>query len=240
MMMRTREDMFDLQLSDLQKLPRRNVNGKRVYETPDGSHYPSVTTVTSQMNAKAISEWRARVGNKVANKVTAQASARGTAVHKLCEKYILNTIEEGEIMPSNAEMFKAMTEHLDKHVTVVRSVEGFLYSDFLRTAGQVDLVAEYNGVLSIIDFKTAKKKKREDWIQNYFVQESAYSFMFEERTGMQVPQLVTIIGVDGEKEPQVFIKNTKERNQYLLQFLTLRESYDQSNSENLTSSEGLQ
>ena len=95
-------------------------------------------------------------------------------------------------------------------------------------------------MLSIIDFKTAKKKKREDWIQNYFVQESAYSFMFEERTGMQVPQLVTIIGVDGEKEPQVFIKNTKERNQYLLQFLTLRESYDQSNSENLTSSEGPQ
>ena len=143
-------------------------------------------------------------------------------------------------MPSNAEMFKAMVDHLDEHVTVVRSVEGFLYSDFLRTAGQVDLIAEYNGVLSVIDFKTAKKKKREDWIQNYFVQESAYSFMFEERTGMQVPQLVTIIGVDGESEPQVFIKNTKERNQYLLQFLTLRENYDQSNSDDSESSEARQ
>ena len=229
--------MFDLQLSDLQKLPRRNVNGKRVYETPDGSQYPSVTTVTSQMNAKAIGEWRARVGNKVANKITAQASARGTSVHKLCEDYCLNKLTEEKVMPANKEMFLSIKKHLDEHVSVVRSVEGFLYSDFLRTAGQVDLIAEYNGVLSIIDFKTAKKKKREDWIQNYFVQESAYSFMFEERTGMQVPQLVTIIGVDGESEPQVFIKNTKERNKYLLQFLTLRENYDQSNSDDLKSSE---
>lgn len=217
--------MFDLQLSDLQKLPRRNVNGKRVYETPDGSHYPSITTITSQMNAKAISEWRARVGSTAANKITAQASARGTSVHKLCEDYILGELTEEKVMPSNKEMFLTIKKHLDEHVTVVRSVEGFLYSDFLRAAGQVDLVAEYNGVLSIIDFKTAKKKKKEEWIQNYFVQESAYSFMFEERTGFQVPQLVTIIGVDGEVEPQVFIKNTKERNQYLLQFLTLRESF---------------
>jgi genome maintenance exonuclease 1 len=217
---------FDLQLSDLQKLPRRNVNGKRVYETPDGSHYPSVTTITGQMNAKAISEWRARVGSEVANKITTQASSRGTSIHKLCEHYILGTMDEVEVMPSNYEMFTAMSNHLAEKVGKVYSVEGFLYSDFLRSAGQVDMIAEYNGVLSIVDFKTAKKKKREDWIQNYFVQESAYSFMFEERTGMRVPQLVTVIGVDGESEPQVFIKNTKERNQYLLQFLALRDQFD--------------
>ena len=216
---------FDLQLSELQKLPRKSVNGKRVYETPDGSLYPSVTTITSQMNAKANSEWRARVGNTQANKITAQASARGTSIHKLCEQYILGEMDDVKIMPSNKEMFTAMSNHLNDTIGTVKSVEGFLYSDFLRTAGQVDMVAEYNGVLSIVDFKTAKKKKREDWIQNYFVQEAAYSFMFEERTGIQIPQLVTIIGVDGESEPQVFIKNTKERNQYLLQFLTLRESY---------------
>lgn len=215
--------MFDLQLSDLQKLPRRHVNGKRLYETPDGDYYPSVTTVTSQMSAKAISEWRARVGETVAKKITAQASARGTSVHKLCEDYILGDLDLDNVMPNNKEMFLSIKQHLDEHVTVVRSVEGFLYSNFLRTAGQVDLIAEYDGKLSVIDFKTSKKKKREDWIENYFVQEAAYSFMFEERTNLQVPQLVTIIGVDGEKEPQVFIKNTKERNQYLLKFLSLRE-----------------
>ena len=216
---------FNLQLSDLQKLPRRNVNGKRVYETPDGSHYPSVTTITGQMNAKAISEWRARVGSKVANEITTQASSRGTSIHKLCEHYILGTMDDVKVMPSNYEMFNAMASHLDETVGTVYGVESFLYSDFLRSAGQVDMVAEYNGTLSIVDFKTAKKKKREEWIENYFVQEAAYSFMFEERTKMQVPQLVTIIGVDGEREPQVFIKNTKERNQYLLQFLTLRENF---------------
>ena len=224
------DKQFELCLSDLQKLPRRNVNGSRVYETPDGSYYPSVTTITGQMNKKAINEWRARVGEKVANQITKQASARGTSIHKLCEHYILGTMDDVQIMPSNREMFSSMANHLAETVDNVKTVEGFLYSDFLRTAGQVDMIAEYNGVLSVVDFKTSKKKKREDWIENYFVQEAAYSFMFEERTGIQIPQLVTVIGVDGEDEPQVFIKNTKERNQYLLKFLELRDLFDQASS----------
>ena len=218
---------FELCLSDLQRLPRRNVNGSRLYETPDGSFYPSVTTITGQMNKKAIQEWRARVGEKKANEITKVAAARGTSVHKLCEHYILGTMDDVKIMPSNREMFTSMANHLAEKVGKVYAVEGFLYSDFLRSAGQVDMIAEYNGVLSVVDFKTSKKKKNPDWIENYFVQEAAYSFMFEERTQLQVGQLVTVIGVDGEEEPQVFIKNTKERNQYLLKFLELRELYDQ-------------
>ena len=224
------DKQFELCLSDLQKLPRRNVNGSRVYETPDGSYYPSVTTITGQMNKKAINEWRARVGEKVANQITKQASARGTSIHKLCEHYILGTMDDVKIMPSNKEMFSSMANHLAKTIGKVYAVEGFLYSDFLRAAGQVDMIAEYNGVLSVVDFKTSKKKKNPDWIENYFVQESAYSFMFEERTQLQVGQLVTVIGVDGEDEPQVFIKNTKERNQYLLKFLELRNLWDEANS----------
>ena len=224
------EKQFELCLSDLQKLPRRNVNGTRVYETPDGSYYPSVTTITGQMNKKAINEWRARVGEKVANQITKQASARGTSIHKLCEHYILGTMDDVKIMPSNKEMFSSMANHLAETIGKVYAVEGFLYSDFLRSAGQVDMIAEYNGVLSVVDFKTSKKKKNPDWIENYFVQEAAYSFMFEERTQLQVGQLVTVIGVDGEDEPQVFIKNTKERNQYLLKFLELRNLWDEANS----------
>ena len=224
------EKQFELCLSDLQKLPRRNVNGSRVYETPDGSYYPSVTTITGQMNKKAINEWRARVGEKVANQITKQASARGTSIHKLCEHYILGTMDDVKIMPSNKEMFSSMANHLAETIGKVYAVEGFLYSDFLRSAGQVDMIAEYNGVLSVVDFKTSKKKKNPDWIENYFVQEAAYSFMFEERTQLQVGQLVTVIGVDGEDEPQVFIKNTKERNQYLLKFLELRNLWDEANS----------
>ena len=221
------DKQFELCLSDLQRLPRRNVNGSRLYETPDGSFYPSVTTITGQMNKKAIQEWRARVGEKKANEITKVAAARGTSVHKLCEHYILGTMDDVKIMPSNREMFTSMANHLAEKVGKVYAVEGFLYSDFLRSAGQVDMIAEYNGVLSVVDFKTSKKKKNPDWIENYFVQEAAYSFMFEERTQLQVGQLVTVIGVDGEEEPQVFIKNTKERNQYLLKFLELRELYDQ-------------
>ena len=214
-------------LSDLQKLPRRNVNGQRLYETPDGSFYPSVTTITGQMTKKAIQEWRARVGEKEANRVTKKASSRGTSIHKLCEHYILNNMDDVKVMPSNKEMFDAMSNHLRDHVDNIHGVESFLYSDFLRTAGQVDCIAEYDGVLSVIDFKTSKKRKPEAWIQNYFVQAAAYSFMFEERTNIQIPQLVIMIGVDGDDEPQVFTKNTKERNQYLLQFLDLRKQFGQ-------------
>lgn len=214
-------------LSDLQKLPRRNVNGQRLYETPDGSFYPSVTTITGQMTKKAITEWRARVGEKEANRVSKAASSRGTSIHKLCEQYVLNQMDDVKVMPSNKEMFDAMSNHLRDHVDNIHGVESFLYSDFLRTAGQVDCIAEYDNVLSVIDFKTSKKKKPEAWIQNYFVQAAAYSFMFEERTKIQIPQLVIMIGVDGEDEPQVFTKNTKERNQYLLKFLDLRKQFDQ-------------
>ena len=206
--------MFNLQLSDLQKLPRRSVDGKRLYETPDGLHYPSVTTITSQMSKKGIAEWRARVGNAEANRISTQASNRGTSVHKLCEDYCLNLDMDSKAQPANVEMFKSIKSELDAHVDNIHSVEGFLYSNFLRVAGQVDLIAEYKGKLSIIDFKTSKKKKPEKWIQNYFIQESAYAFMYEERTNIKVPQLVTINGVDDEPEPQVFVKNAKESHEY--------------------------
>jgi genome maintenance exonuclease 1 len=218
--------MFNHLLSDLVKLPRRQVNGKRLYETPDGLHYPSVTTITSQLSAKGIAEWRARVGNAEANRISTQASNRGTSVHKLCEDYCMNLDMDPKAQPSNIEMFKSIKSELDAHVDNIHSVEGFLYSNFLRVAGQVDLIAEYKGKLSIIDFKTSKKRKPEKWIQNYFIQESAYAFMYEERTDIRVPQLVTIIGVDDEPEPQVFVKNAKERNEYLLEFIKLRESFD--------------
>jgi len=153
--------MFNLQLSDLQKLPRRNVDGKRLYETPDGRHYPSVTTITSQMSKKAIAEWRARVGNAEANRISTQASNRGTSVHKLCEDYCLNLPMEDNAQPANVEMFKSIKKELDAHVDNIHAVEGFLYSNFLRVAGQVDLIAEYKGKLSIIDFKTSNESEGE-------------------------------------------------------------------------------
>lgn len=227
--------MFKIDLVQLEKLSRKTVDGKRLYETPDGLQYPSVTTVTSQLGKEKIVEWRARVGEEAATKISTQASRRGTAVHKLCEDYVLGNLNdvsgdlsEEKIMPSNKQVFNSIKTVLDDHVDNIRAVEGFLYSNFLRTAGQVDLVAEFDGKLAIIDFKTSRKLKKEQWIENYFIQESAYAFMFEERTGLQVPLLVTIIGVDDEVNPQVFIKGPKERNAFLMKFLALREQYDAS------------
>lgn len=218
--------MFNLDLVPLERLKRTSVDGQRMYETPEGLYYPSVTTITSQLNKDKIVQWRARVGEAAANKISAQASSRGTSVHKLCEDYVLNKQMEEKVMPSNKDMFLAIKRHLDDNVNNIRAVEGFLYSNFLRTAGQVDLIAEYKGKLAIIDFKTSRKYKKEEWIENYFIQESAYSFMFEERTGIQVPLLVTIIAVDNEAEPQVFVKGPKERNAFLMKFIDLRRAYD--------------
>lgn len=226
---------FRKDLVELERLKRTSVDGKRMYETPTGLYYPSVTTVTSQLNKESIKRWRSKVGEETANKISTQASRRGTAVHKLCEDYVLGNLTElnGElseekVMPSNRHVFHSIRNILDEHVNNIRAVEGFLYSDFLRTAGQVDLIAEFDGQLAIIDFKTSKKLKKEEWIENYFIQESAYSFMFEERTDIKVPLLVTIIGVDNEQNAQVFIKGPKQRNEYLLKFLDLRQKWDQS------------
>jgi len=218
--------MFDLQLVELEKLTRKNKDGIRVYETPEGDFYPSVTTITSQLNKKAIVEWRARVGEEKAKQITAQASARGTSVHKLCEKYVLGTLDPQEVMPSNRAIFNTLSFHLTNNVTEVYCVEGFLYSDYLRTAGQVDLIAKYNGKVSVIDFKTSKKEKRKEWIRNYFIQESAYAVMWEERTGQPITQLVTLIGCDEpEGRLQVFVEH---RDDYIQDFIELRSQFDSS------------
>ena len=118
--------------TQLEPLTRKNVDGKRLYRTPDGLSYPSVTTITSQLSKEAIQKWRNRVGNEVANKISTQASNRGTSVHKLCEDYCLNLDMEDKVMPANKDMFMAIKKELDDNVDNIHSVEGFLYSNFLR------------------------------------------------------------------------------------------------------------
>ena len=208
------------------------VDGKRMYLTPEGFKFPSVTTVISNNREKmaGIARWRARVGEKAANAKSARATGRGTKYHSIAEDYFNNNLDLKKYskFPLPVLMFHHSRDTLDR-INNIYLQEAALYSKHLELAGRVDCIAEFDGVLSIIDFKTSKKKKPESWIQNYFIQESAYSFMYEERTNIVVPQLVTIIGVDDEPEPQVFVKNAKERNEYLLEFIKLRESFDLSN-----------
>ena len=211
-------------------LETETINGKRFYKTPEGLLYPSVTTITSQHGKDKILEWRKRVGEEEANRISTKASNRGTKVHKICENYLNNEEDYArtnpahihKTMPDSIAMFKSLQPLLDEHVNNIHALEIPLYSHHLRVAGRVDCIAEYDGKLSIIDFKTSSKLKDESWIKGYFMQCSAYAVMYEERTGIPVSQIVIMIAVDSE-HPQVFIK---KRNDYIKDFISYREAYD--------------
>ena len=200
------------------------INGKRFYATPDGNKYPSVTTITSQYNKQSIMEWRKRVGEEEANRISSRAAGRGTRVHTICENYLNNQDDyTKKQMPDAVVMFKTLQPLLDQYVNNIHALEVPLYSDYLRTAGRVDCIAEFDGTLSVIDFKTSSKPKEDQWIQNYYMQCSAYAVMFEERTGIPVPRIVVMIAVDGDKS-QVFVK---KRNDYVSEFIKYRDIYEE-------------
>jgi hypothetical protein len=190
------------------ELTTETIGGQRHYVLPDGlTKLKSVTTVLSEkMDKTALIAWKARVGEEEAKKISTQAARRGTAVHNMAERYVLNEqnyIKENE-MPVNVDSFKPIQKILDAHVDNIMGVELPLYSKALGCAGRTDLIAEYDGVLSVIDFKTSKRLKQADWIESYFLQSTVYSMMFEWNYRVSVPQIVIIITVDNESAPQVF------------------------------------
>ena len=170
----------------------------RVYKAPDGSRYPSITTVLSLLSRDAIRAWRERVGEEEANKVSYRASTRGTKVHEIVEQYLDNEHDPKKWTPdilASLENLKPYLHRIDK----IYEQECPLYSKHLGVAGRVDCVGVFDGVPSIIDFKTSKRIKTKDKITNYFMQEAAYAIMWEERTGMPIVNLVTIMDVDNER-----------------------------------------
>ena len=147
--------MFNHVQLEFPKLKRVTAdNGSRVYETPSGKAYPSVTTVTGLLKKQAIMEWRKKVGEEEANKISSKAASRGTRIHSLCEQYLLNK----EIVPNmfDVDMWQNMKPHLH-NINNIYALEQPLYSDHLEVAGTVDFIAEYNGKMSVIDFKTSKR-----------------------------------------------------------------------------------
>jgi genome maintenance exonuclease 1 len=205
---------------EVPKLQQVNENGTRYYVTPEGNKYPSITTVLSAYNIGHIMEWRKRVGEEEANRVSRQASGRGTRIHTLCEQYIDN-IEPTFKTLLDQELFIKFKPTLHR-INNVYAQELRMYSDHLRIAGTVDCIAEFDGVLSAIDFKTAKRLKNEEDIENYFMQCSAYAIMFEELFGIPVAQIVVAIAVD-EEEPQVFIR---KRDKYVKSLFYFRDLYE--------------
>jgi genome maintenance exonuclease 1 len=174
-------------------LESTNIDGTRFYKVPSGKMYPSITSVTSFYNRQVFVEWRKRVGEEEANKITRASTSRGTDFHNVVEHYLNNKdIKDLKILPSTKFLFLSAKPYLDR-INNIHALERSLYSDYLGLAGRVDCIAEYDGELAVIDFKTATKIKPEKWIENYFVQETAYACMYFEMTDIPVKKLITIM-----------------------------------------------
>ena len=182
--------MFQHVECELPALSRKTIDGVRYYNVNDRPMV-SITSVTSHFNKHIFVDWRKRIGEDEANRITKRATTRGTATHELIESHLLNKEVEFD-KPGPKMLFTQAKKTLGK-INNIYALEKSLYSTELGVAGTVDCIAEYNGELSIIDFKTAAKPKKRDWIENYFVQAAAYACMFYELTGIPVKKLVILM-----------------------------------------------
>lgn len=178
----------------------------------NGNEYPSITSVLGYGPKDFLIEWRERLGEEAATIETKRCADRGTAVHAMCENY-LNNLDIGIYSEFDTKLFKKLRFSL-RNINNIYIQEAGLYSDVLKVAGRVDCIAEYNGVPSIIDFKTSNNVKDDEKCHDYFLQETFYSLALYERTGIDIEQIVTIIAVERQMQPQIFIKN---RNNYIVE-----------------------
>ena len=185
-----------------------NENGVRFYPIPGADkYYPSVTSITSFKNAAFFAGWRKQIGEEEANRITARATQRGTAFHSITEDYLTGKLDLDSYMENNplsVRMFQSAKPTLNR-INNINCLETFLYSHYLGLAGRVDCIAEFDGELAVIDFKTSTKIKQEDYIEHYYVQETAYAAMFLELTGIEVKKIVTLITIE-DGSVQVFEK----------------------------------
>ena len=205
-------------------LPTETINGKRYYTTPEGKHYPSVTTVTGLLNRVWLKKWKKAVGEEKANKISRKASTRGTRYHHLQEDFINNKLTEErlkEITPLDLMMFN-QTKELTSRMGDIYMLEGSMYSNELEIAGRVDCIAEFAGRVSVIDFKTSTKRKTPSQIKGYFMQETAYAKMFEEMYDIPIERIVTIVAVEETGQSQLFVE---EPDTWIDQFIELRQQY---------------
>ena len=182
----------------LPKLDRETIDGIRYYKVPDDDallKLVSITSITSHFNKEIFVKWRKRVGDVEADRITKLATSRGTDMHTLTEYFLKNQDLPTDILPISDFLFKIAKAELNR-INNIHALEGSLYSKQLGIAGTVDCIAEYNGELAIIDFKTSKKPKPREWIDHYFVQCMAYACMLYEVTGIMVKKLVIIMACE--------------------------------------------
>jgi genome maintenance exonuclease 1 len=182
---------------ELPQLERETIDGVRYYSVPDEEELlklVSITSITSHFNREIFINWRKKVGEEEADKITKAATSRGTDMHSLVENYLYNK-DLPPVAPMADFLFKIAKTELNC-INNIYALEGSLYSKQLGIAGTVDCIAEYNGELAIIDFKTSKKPKPREWIEHYFVQCMAYGCMLYELTGISVKKLVIIMACE--------------------------------------------
>jgi len=201
-----------LPIFEIPKLVRVDGNDGRYYTDPEENRYSSVTTILKHNPEKiaGLNRWRKRVGLEEATKITVKAGNRGTKIHSLAEKYLKNQFENEEDVKKacgaeNLPLFEQMLPVLNL-IDRIWHQEISLYSKTLLLAGTVDLIGEYNGKLSVVDFKTSLHRKQRSWIDDYFYQACAYSLAYEELTGVKIPNLVVIIACD-DGSVQEFVEN---------------------------------
>ena len=190
----------------LEDISAKTIGGKRVYEIGD-EKYPSISTICSFRSRKSIAEWRKRVGDAEANKISRRATTAGTTVHSMIEDYLNNELDLEKYADKHlAKILFVQAKGMLSRINNIHFQEAPLYSHEFAIAGRVDCIAEFDGKLSIIDFKTSSKEKKEEWIEGYLVQETGYAKMYEERSGIKVEQIVTLITCQ-TGDTQVFVKN---------------------------------
>ena len=220
--------MFNHVDISLPQLERETIDSVRYYKIPDGDEllkFVSITSVTSHHNRHIFEKWRRKVGEAEANRVNKQATRRGTDMHTLCEQYLKNLDCNSDVNPMSEMLFQIIGKELDK-INNIYARESSLYSKQLGIAGTVDCIAEYNGELAVIDFKTSKKEKPREWIEHYFVQAAAYACMFYELTDIPVKKLVILMACeDGDcvvYEEYDKMKYIKLLSQYVKDFIQFK------------------
>ena len=214
-----RNDIGDFEIPE-----RVEKAGKRYYVTPDGNSYPSITSILAQQENLGLEAWKAKVGEKEAKRISQESARIGTAVHQMAEFYLSNYAvrldkEEKKIM----DTFNRL-RFLLGNINNIVGLEVPLFSDLLRVAGTCDCIADYNNRLSIIDFKTSRKPKKEEWIDDYFMQTFAYKLMFEEMTGVEIQQIVILVACTESFDVQVFRKPAKDADEWLEKLIKIMKS----------------
>ena len=182
---------LDIQIPEVAVQITKDGSGERFYRTPDGNVYPSITTVLAPLKKEILDKWRERVGDKVADAESQWGKDRGSALHLAIEQFLKN-----ESLVGHPLLIRMLVEDLIPFLRKINNIhcqEQPLYSDYFSTAGRCDTIAEYDDILSVIDYKGAKRTRKEEWITDYFIQTSFYAYAYYERTGYKINQCVILM-----------------------------------------------